>query len=155
MKIAGALAAALILAGCQEREGPAAPAGNAAAPAAAPSREGKAPVPPPAKAPARPRAAPFSATGYALTGTEPFWGGTLTGTRVRYMTPENQFGDVVETRLSFASGSETYSGSHRGQPFVLTLSGGPCSDGMSDHVYAYTAQLRVLGETRQGCADPQ
>ena len=117
-------------------------AANAAAPAA--------PPPPPAATPT----APMSATGYALVGTEPFWGGTVTGTSVRYMVPERQFGDVVETRRSYGPGRETYSGSFRGRPFVLTLTRAPCSDGMSERPFAFSATLQVLGETRRGCADP-
>ncbi|HEY0012738.1 MAG TPA: hypothetical protein VGB79_07775 [Allosphingosinicella sp.] len=121
---------------------PAPAAGNAAAPAAPP-------------APAAVRTAPMSATGYALVGTEPFWGGTVTGTSVRYMVPERQFGDVVETRRTYGPGSETYSGSFRGRPFVLTLTRAPCSDGMSERPFAFAATLQVLGETRRGCADPE
>jgi uncharacterized membrane protein len=97
----------------------------------------------------------MSPTGYALVGTEPFWGGTVTGTSVRYMVPERQFGDVVETRRSYGPGSETYSGRFRGRPFVLTLTRAPCSDGMSERPFAFTATLQVAGETRRGCADPE
>jgi len=126
----------------EARPHPAEPAANAAAPAAPAS-------------PAATPTAPMSATGYALVGTEPFWGGTVTGTSVRYMVPERQFGDVVETRRSYGPGSETYSGSFRGRPFVLTLTRAPCSDGMSERPFAFTATLQVGGETRRGCADPE
>jgi len=117
-----------------------------------------APAPaPPAQSQRRPapHTAPWSASGYALNGTEPFWGGSVTGTTVRYMTPEDQFGDVIETRISLEGERETYSGSWRGSAFVLTLTRGPCSDGMSERVYAFSAELRARGETRRGCADPQ
>jgi uncharacterized membrane protein len=103
---------------------------------------------------ARPPTGPFSASGYALNGTEPFWGGTVTGTRVRYMTPENQFGSVVETTRTLGA-NEVYRGSLGGRPFVLTLSRAACSDGMSDRSYQFTALLEVRGETRRGCADPE
>ena len=138
-----------LLAGCGEQQ-----AQNNAVVAPAPATKA-APAPAPTAPAPAPLSAPMSATGYALNGTEPFWGGTVTGTDVRYMTPERQFGDVVETRLSFASDAETYSGSFRGRPFVLTLRRDRCSDGMSDRVYAFTATLQVLGETRRGCADPE
>ncbi|HEX8192945.1 MAG TPA: hypothetical protein VF552_08600 [Allosphingosinicella sp.] len=122
--------------------GPAAPVANAAAPS---------PSPTPPATPSQ----PMSPTGYALVGTEPFWGGTVTGTSVRYMVPERQFGDVVETRRTYGPGRETYSGRFRGQPFVLTLVRQACSDGMSERPFAFTATLQVAGETRRGCADPE
>lgn len=148
----GASLAALLLAGCQE------PAPGREADAAAPAPAGRAA---PAPVPAQPAAAPLPAThpwspsGYALNGTEPFWGGTVTGTRIRYMIPENQFGTVIETSAAYAPDRETYSGTLGGRPFVLTLTAGPCSNGMSDHSYAFTAILEVGGETRRGCADPE
>jgi uncharacterized membrane protein len=144
----GIAIALLLLSGCGAP--PAAQPGNQAATAAPPAPAPAAKAPPPA-----PRTGPWSASGYALTGTEPFWGGTVTGTRIRYMTPENQFGRIVETEASYPADRETYSGSLGGRAFVLTLRRGPCSDGMSDHRYAFTASLEVGGESRRGCADPQ
>ena len=137
----GAPAAKELNCGSEGTPRKAAPVANIAAPAA----------PPPAATPT----APMSPTGYALVGTEPFWGGTVTGTSVRYMVPERQFGDVIEARRSYGPGSETYSGTFRGRPFVLTLTRAPCSDGMSERPFAFTATLQVAGETRRGCADPE
>lgn len=150
-----ALPLLLALAGCDGApEGGQANLAATAPPATVPAGNGAAPPPPPA--PSQPtRTSPMSATGYALVGTEPFWGGTVAGTSVRYMVPERQFGDVVETLRAYGPGSETYSGSFRGRPFVLTLTRAPCSDGMSERPFAFTATLEVLGETRRGCADPE
>jgi uncharacterized membrane protein len=141
----------------QEPQSPASEneAGHAAAPEqgnaeSAPANR-VAPAAPPPATPTQ----PMSPTGYALVGSQPPWGGTVTGTRIRYMTPERQFGDVVETRRSYAPGAEIYSGSFRGRPFVLTLRASPCSDGASDIRYAFTATLEVLDATRRGCADPE
>lgn len=119
----------------------------AAAPALSPTA-----VPRPSAAP---HTSPWSPSGYALNGAAPVWGGSLTGTTVRYMTPEDQFGDVVETRVAFASDAETYTGSWRGRPFVLTLRRSACSDGLSERTYPFVVELRAGGETRRGCADPQ
>ena len=150
-----AAAVALALAGCgSERtksdvkaaEGTS--ANRTATSAAAPATTGAAPA-------VAPRSGPWSPTGYALNGAEPFWGGTLTGTKLRYMTPEDQFGDVVTVTSAYRAGEEVYSGSYGGAPFVLTLTPGPCTLGASDHRYAFGAALRVRGETRRGCADPQ
>jgi uncharacterized membrane protein len=98
---------------------------------------------------------PLSPSGYSLIGTEPFWGGTVAATEIVYTTPENQEGERIAVTAAYGPSSETYSGTLDGQPFVLTLTAGPCSDGMSDNEHAFTAQLRVLGETRQGCANPR
>ena len=38
---------------------------------------------------------PRSPNGYRLVGTEPFWGGMVTGEQVLYSTPENQSGEPV------------------------------------------------------------
>lgn len=100
-------------------------------------------------------AAAWSKSGYRLIGTEPFWGGTARGSKILYKTPENQAGEPVEAIAAYGAAKETYTGSLGGKPFVLTLTKGPCSDGMSDNVHTYTARLQVRGETRQGCADAQ
>lgn len=142
----GAFLLLVLLAGCDRAAPPAANQAQPSAPTAAPAAQ-------PRAAPL-PASHPWSPTGYALTGTEPFWGGTVTGNSVRYMIPEDQFGKVVETRPDHTADRETYRGSLRGRPFVLTLTAGPCSDGMSDHTYAFTASLEVSGEARRGCADP-
>lgn len=150
-----ALAALLALTACGQpsRDAPDNGAAEARSNASAPA--GNKAVPTLAPAPSPPRTGPWSPSGYALNGTEPFWGGAVTGTTIRYMTPEDQFGDVVETNVAYAPDRETYSGSWRGRPFVLTLTRGPCTDGMSDRVYAFAAALQAAGGTRRGCADPQ
>jgi uncharacterized membrane protein len=148
-----AAAVALLLAACGSPQVQEDANAGAAAPAAA--RVPATPPDAPAPKATEPRTTPWSPTGYALNGTEPFWGGSVTGTTIRYMTPQDQFGDVVETRLAIGADRETYSGSWRGSPFVLSLSQRPCSDGMSDRRYAFTAELRARGETRRGCADRQ
>jgi uncharacterized membrane protein len=128
-----------------------APAGSNVAASAAPGA-GPPPAPSPPKAPA---AAPWSVSGYRLVGTEPFWGGTVSPERIVYMTPENQAGERVSVDAGYGPAREIYTGALEGRPFILTLTKGPCSDGMSDKVHAFTATLQVGGETRQGCADPQ
>jgi len=138
---------ALLLTGCGDDR-----AGNGAAetrPSAAPK-----PAPAPAAPQPPPLSHPWSPSGYALEGADPFWGGTLTGSSLRYMTPEDQFGDVVAVTAAFAGEREVYSGSYGGRPFVLTLTRSPCSNGPSDHRFAFSAALEVGGERRRGCADP-
>ena len=159
-----ALVAVLLLAGCEaEPPAPEAPVASEAAaapePARAPAPAAPAPAskseaaPAPASAPAAAQA--WSPRGYRLVGTEPFWGGTVASGRVLYQTPENESGEPVAVSGSLAPAREVYSGTLAGAPFVLTLTSGPCSDGMSDNVHAFTAELVVAGETRHGCANPR
>lgn len=131
----------------ENRSAEASPAKAVAGPTRSAPANGAAP------APERP-AGPFSLSGYALNGTEPFWGGTVIGTRIRYMTPENQFGSVVDTTRTLGA-EEVYRGSLGGRPFVLRIRRASCSDGMSDRTWQFTAVLEVRGETRRGCADPE
>jgi uncharacterized membrane protein len=157
-------AGAIALGGCQAEQaapGAAAPADETSAPAAAPAPDNaaepaaKASITAAPKAAPSPAAAPFSPGGYALNGTEPFWGGTLTGTSLVYTTPDNQTGETVPVTVVLAADRETYTGSLDGQPVIVTLTKAACSDGMSDRNYPYTAVVQVKGETRQGCAAPR
>ncbi len=97
----------------------------------------------------------WSPNGYRMIGTEPFWGGTATGTEIVYTTPDNQAGERIAVTATYGPINEVFAGTREGQPFVLTLSGGPCSDGMSDNVHAFNAVLQVGGSTRRGCANRQ
>ena len=91
---------------------------------------------------------------YRFTGTEPFWGGTIDGTTILYQTPEDQAGKTIAATVATEGPTIRYSGELDGQPFVLKLTPGTCSDGMSDTVYPLHAVLAVRGEPRQGCANP-
>jgi len=91
---------------------------------------------------------------YRFTGTEPFWGGTIDGSAILYRTPDDIDGEAIAATVSKVGAATRYSGTLDGQPFVLTLTPGTCSDGMSDTVYPISAALSVLGEERQGCAAP-
>lgn len=108
---------------------------NAAAPAA---------VPPAAQPSAR----------YRFTGTEPFWGGTIEGSTILYRTPDDQAGKTISATMTKEGAATRYSGMLDGQPFILALTPGTCSDGMSDTVYPISAALTVKGEERRGCANP-
>jgi uncharacterized membrane protein len=87
-----------------------------------------------------------------FSGTEPFWGGHVSGGTLLYTTPDFQDGESVPvTRVAGRNGL-SFSGDLDGKPFVLAVSPGACSDGMSDRTYPYLATLQVRGELRQGCA---
>lgn len=99
---------------------------------------------------------PFSAiaTNEALrfTGTEPFWGGEVSGSTLTYSTPENQDGTTIAVERFAGRGGLSFSGALDGKPFDLLVTQGQCSDGMSDRTFPFNATLRLGDETRIGCA---
>lgn len=106
---------------------------------------------------AEPVAAPPAAqptARYIFTGTEPFWGGTVDGLTIHYQTPEDQAGKTIAATMTKEGATSRYSGELDGKPFILKLTPGTCSDGMSDTTYPLHAALAVRGEPRQGCATP-
>jgi uncharacterized membrane protein len=80
-----------------------------------------------------------------FTGTEPFWGGEVTGTSLTYSTPENQQGAVIEVTRSVAAGTLSLSGTLDGKPLALAMTNGRCSDGrVSDAaLFALDPDLRT------------
>lgn len=85
-------------------------------------------------------------------GNEPFWGGQVAGTALTYSTPDTPDGtDIAVTRFA-GRGGVSWSGMYAGARFVLAVTPGECSDGMSDRTYPFVATLQVAGEQRSGCA---
>jgi uncharacterized membrane protein len=87
-----------------------------------------------------------------FTGTEPFWGGEVSGGTLTYSTPENQAGEPVAVERFAGRNGVSFSGDLGGKPFVMAVTPGRCSDGMSDRTYPFTVTLQVKGEQREGCA---
>ncbi len=87
-----------------------------------------------------------------LVGTEPFWGGTVSGSSFLYTSLENQAGETIAVRRFAGNSGLGFSGTRGGQPVDLAITRGTCSDGMSDRSFPYTATLRFGTEQRSGCA---
>jgi uncharacterized membrane protein len=87
-----------------------------------------------------------------FTGTEPFWGGEVSGETLTYKTPENQVGQMVAVSRFAGRNGLSFSGELDDMPFVLAVTPGQCSDGMSDRSYPFTVTLQVDGQQRNGCA---
>lgn len=87
-----------------------------------------------------------------LAGTEPFWGGTVTGGQLVYTTPENPDGTIVAVKRFAGRGGLSLSGELDARRLDLTVTPGECSDGMSDRTYPFVATLLLGDETRSGCA---
>lgn len=87
-----------------------------------------------------------------FTGTEPFWGGQVSGTVLSYSTPDKPDGDTIAVKRFAGRGGVSWSGTWHAKSFRLAVTEGSCSDGMSDRTYPFTVTLEVAGEQRRGCA---
>ena len=87
-----------------------------------------------------------------FTGTEPFWGGEAAGGTLTYFTPDNQAGAKIPVTRFAGRNGVSFSGDLDAMPFVLAVTPGACSDGMSDRKYPFAVTLEVRGEQRSGCA---
>jgi uncharacterized membrane protein len=87
-----------------------------------------------------------------ITGTEPFWGGTIEGGQLKWSTPENIDGVTLLVERFAGRGGLSFSGELGGQQIDIAITPGECSDGMSDRTYPFTATVQLDGQTLSGCA---
>lgn len=91
---------------------------------------------------------------FTALGTEPFWAAKVDGARLTYTTPLDEAGrTIVVTRRATATSVEI-DGTLTGRRLTLTVTAGPCSDGMSDTVYPLSVVRRVGDAVQSGCARP-
>lgn len=88
---------------------------------------------------------------FRFAGNEPFWGGEVTGTSLRYSTPENVDGVTVAVERFAGLGGLGLSGKLDGENFDMAITEEPCSDTMSDRTYPFSVTLRIGREGRSGC----
>ncbi|MCA1661836.1 MAG: hypothetical protein LC648_06625 [Novosphingobium sp.] len=144
-----------LLAGCDQPSQPAAEGS-----AAPPSEANEAP-PTPVAAPSREPPAPVAGLAlperFTALGTEPFWAATVAGGRLTYMTPEDQAGQTIAVEREDDADLVELRGTLAGKPLALTITKGPCSDGMSDVVYRWSVERRLGDDVQRGCAriDPR
>ena len=87
-----------------------------------------------------------------MVGTEPFWGGLIASDGITLSgvdRPERRFPPPGEPMIGGGFAGYEVSGAR------FTVSAGPCSDGMSDRVYPFKAEVRIGGEVLRGCAIPE
>lgn len=87
-----------------------------------------------------------------FSGTEPFWGGQVKGMVLTYTTPRKPDGETITVERFAGRNGLSYSGALGGKSFIMAVTPGECSDGMSDRTYPFTVTLEIDGETRNGCA---
>jgi len=119
---------------------------------------GGADAPPPADAPveAVTEAAPVSeyAVDFGARGTEPFWRADVKGTTITITRPEPPEVVATNAALGTSGATGTWTAQAGTTPVVLVVSKTPCSDGMSDLKYDYTAELKEGDTVFKGCAFP-
>lgn len=87
-----------------------------------------------------------TAPDYRAIGTEPFWAVTIRGTTATLERP-----DKVPVRFSVRAGEDGKAIRYQGDGFAMTLTQGPCSDGMSDAIWSDRAQVAFAEGTLKGC----
>lgn len=84
---------------------------------------------------------------YKAVGTEPGWALTVRAARMDYAGDYGEVNIAEPTPPNFRAAHGTY----RSGKLQVTISAGPCSDGMSDLIYRHTVRLTADGRTVSGC----
>jgi uncharacterized membrane protein len=94
-----------------------------------------------------PEAVDAGPTLYKALGTEPGWSLTVHSARMDYAGDYGQVKIAESTPPDFRAMQGTY----RSGKLQVTISPGPCSDGMSDLTYRQTVRVTADGRTVSGC----
>ncbi len=101
------------------------------------------------------KAAPFDGIApeevITLTGTEPFWGMTITNDVAAYTTPENPAGSVFEVSRFAGNNGLGFTGKLDGADVTIAVTPGACNDAMSDRTYPFTATIKLGEASLAGC----
>lgn len=84
---------------------------------------------------------------YKAVGTEPGWSLTVRPARMDYAGDYGEVNIAEPTPPNFRAAHGTY----RSGKLQVTISAGPCSDGMSDLIYRQTVRVTADGRTVSGC----
>jgi uncharacterized membrane protein len=83
---------------------------------------------------------------YRAIGTEPFWAVTVRGSTATLERPDRQ-----SARFAVSRSDDAKAIRYVGDGFAMTLTEGPCSDGMSDAVWSDRVQIAFGEGTLKGC----
>lgn len=84
---------------------------------------------------------------YKAVGTEPGWSLTVRAARMDYAGDYGEVNIAEPTPPDFRAAHGTF----RSGKLQVTISPGPCSDGMSDLIYRQTVRVTADGRTVSGC----
>ena len=128
---------------------------TACTPAAEPAKGDDAAAPP---APAAPPADPVLnnvdlTQDLRAVGTEPFWAVEMTKAGLTFSGPDRPNATAPNTGPAMHEGEASWTGTTAdGKALKVTLTAGPCSDGMSDREYPLKAKVELGAEKFTGCA---
>lgn len=110
------------------------------------------PAPPPAEA--KPPAGNMDISQpITALGTEPFWSVKVEGTTLTLTRPDAPPVAFTAPGAAIQSGRATWvAKADDGAQLTLTIYASECSDGMSDRVYPWAAEVAVLNQDLRGCA---
>jgi len=89
---------------------------------------------------------------FVAHGNEPFWSVEVDGTTLAWKTPEMQAGRTLMAERSTDANGVKFTGKDGDKDFTLDIGSKPCSDGMSDKTFEFTASWKYDGSTMSGCA---
>lgn len=90
---------------------------------------------------------PAPAADYRAIGTEPFWDLSFAP---QLVFTDRGNGVIVAEPLPRPIGGKAGT-TYRGRRIIVTITPGPCSDGMSDRVYPDSVLVQVDGQPYRGC----
>lgn len=83
---------------------------------------------------------------YRAIGTEPFWAVTVRGQVATLDRPGE-----APLRYRLSRQDDAHAIRFRGEGFAMTVTPGPCSDGMSEAIWSDRVQIAFSGGTLKGC----
>ena len=86
-----------------------------------------------------------------FSGTEPFWGGEVAGTLLRWSTPDNIDGEAITVARFAGRGGLSFTGTLQGEQLDMAVTPATCSDGMSDRTYPYAVTVQLGARQLSGC----
>jgi uncharacterized membrane protein len=84
-------------------------------------------------------------------GTEPFWGGEVTGTSLTYSWSEEPEDVTIAVKRFAGRNGLSFSGTLKGAALEMTITPLECGDGMSERTYPFTVTLKLGDDLRNGC----
>ncbi|WP_374575125.1 COG3650 family protein [Phenylobacterium sp.] len=90
---------------------------------------------------------------FNVHGAEPFWAARIRVDGITVMRPQIAPATAPNNGPHMAGPQAVWAASADGEPLVVAMVQQDCTDGMSDRVYGYAAELQLGDESFTGCAE--